>query len=30
MRIGHDEMPLFDFNVRAADALIAYIKSITR
>jgi mono/diheme cytochrome c family protein len=30
MRIGHDDMPLFDFNVRAADALIAYIKSITR
>jgi mono/diheme cytochrome c family protein len=29
MRIGHDEMPLFDFDVRSADALIAYIKSIS-
>lgn len=28
MRIGHDEMPLFDFDIRSADALIAYIKSI--
>ena len=28
MRVGHDEMPLFDFDVRSADALIAYIKSI--
>ena len=29
MRVGHDEMPLFDFDVRAADALIAYIESIS-
>ena len=29
MRVGHDEMPLFDFDVRYADALIAYIKSIS-
>lgn len=29
MRVGHDEMPLFDFDVRATDALIAYIKSVT-
>lgn len=29
MRIGHDEMPLFDFDVRSADALIAYIESIS-
>lgn len=29
MRIGHDEMPLFDFDIRSADALIAYIKSIS-
>lgn len=29
MRVGHDEMPLFDFDVRSADALIAYIKSIS-
>ncbi len=29
MRVGHDEMPLFDFNVQAADALIAYIATIS-
>jgi mono/diheme cytochrome c family protein len=29
MRVGHDEMPLFDFDVRSADALVAYIKSIS-
>lgn len=29
MRVGHDEMPLFDFDVRAADSLIAYIVSIS-
>jgi mono/diheme cytochrome c family protein len=29
MRVGHDEMPLFDFDVRSADTLIAYIKSIS-
>jgi mono/diheme cytochrome c family protein len=29
VRVGHDDMPLFDFNVRAADAVIAYLKSIS-
>ncbi len=29
MRVGHDEMPLFDFDVQAADALIAYIVTIS-
>lgn len=29
MRVGHDDMPLFDFDVRAADALIAYIGTIS-
>lgn len=29
MRVGHDAMPLFDFDVKTADALIAYIKSIS-
>jgi mono/diheme cytochrome c family protein len=29
MRVGHDEMPLFDFDVKSADALIAYLKSIS-
>lgn len=29
MRVGHDEMPLFDFDVRSADALIAFIQSIS-
>lgn len=29
LRIGHDEMPLFDFDIRAADALVAYLKSIS-
>lgn len=29
MRVGHDEMPLFDFDVRSADALVAYIASIS-
>lgn len=28
LRVGHDEMPLFDFDVRAADALVAYLESI--
>lgn len=28
VRMGHDNMPLFDFDVRSADQLIAYIKSI--
>jgi mono/diheme cytochrome c family protein len=28
MRVGHNEMPLFNFDVRSADALIAYLRSI--
>lgn len=28
LQVGHDEMPLFDFDVRGADALIAYLESI--
>lgn len=28
VRVGHDDMPRFDFNVLAADSLIAYLKSI--
>ncbi len=30
VRVGHDEMPHFDFAVREADALIAYLKAIER
>ena len=30
VRVGHDEMPFFDFDIAAADALIAYLKSIDR
>lgn len=30
IRVGHDDMPHFDFDVRSADALIAYLKSIDR
>ena len=30
IRIGHDDMPLFDFNVIGADSLIAYLKSIAQ
>ena len=30
VRVGHDEMPQFDFDVRSADALVAYLKSIDR
>lgn len=30
IRVGHDEMPRFDFNIMATDALIAYLKSIER
>lgn len=30
IRVGHDDMPFFDFNIAAADALIAYLKSIDR
>ena len=29
IRLGHDDMPLFDFNVIAADSLIAYLESIS-
>ncbi len=29
MRVGHDDMPLFDFDVRTADTLIAYIGAIS-
>jgi mono/diheme cytochrome c family protein len=28
MKVGHDEMPQFDFDVQGADALIAYLRSI--
>jgi mono/diheme cytochrome c family protein len=28
IKLGHQDMPQFDFNVIAADALIAYLKSI--
>jgi mono/diheme cytochrome c family protein len=28
VRMGHDNMPLFDFDVRAADALIAYLETL--
>ena len=28
VKLGHEDMPLFDFNVIAADALIAYLKSL--
>jgi mono/diheme cytochrome c family protein len=28
IKLGHEDMPLFDFNVIAADALIAYLTSI--
>jgi mono/diheme cytochrome c family protein len=30
IRVGHDDMPHFDFNIIATDALIAYLKSIER
>lgn len=29
MRVGHDEMPRFDFDIRAADALVAYLGTIS-
>ncbi|MDP3739254.1 MAG: cytochrome c [Hyphomonadaceae bacterium] len=29
MRVGHDDMPLFDLDVRTADTLIAYIGTIS-
>ena len=28
IRVGHADMPLFDFNVIGADALLAYLRSI--
>ena len=28
MRLGHDSMPLFDFDIRSTDVLMAYLKSI--
>lgn len=28
IRVGHDEMPEFSFPVTAADALVAYLKSV--
>src|SRR5262245_3371552 len=28
IKLGHQDMPQFDFNVIAADALIAYLRSI--
>lgn len=30
IRVGHDEMPEFDFTVTAADALVAYLQSLKR
>lgn len=30
VRLGHQDMPQFDFNVIAADALVAYLGSIRR
>ncbi len=29
MKVGHDGMPQFDFDVRSTDALIAYLRSIS-
>jgi len=28
IKLGHQDMPQFDFNVIAADALIAYLRSV--
>ena len=28
IRVGHQDMPEFDFDVRTADALIAYLQSL--
>ena len=28
MRLGHDDMPLFDFDIRSTDALMAYLRSL--
>lgn len=30
IRVGHDSMPHFDFDIRETDALIAYLKSISQ
>ena len=30
VRVGHGDMPLFDFNVIAADSLIAYLERIEK
>lgn len=29
MRVGHDSMPTFDFDIRSADALIAFLSSLS-
>ena len=29
MRVGHDDMPLFDFDIQTTDDLLAYIASIS-
>lgn len=29
MKVGHDGMPQFDFDVRSTDALIAYLRNIS-
>ncbi len=28
IRVGHDQMPVFDLDIRTTDALVAYIKSL--
>jgi mono/diheme cytochrome c family protein len=28
IRVGHDQMPIFDLDIRTTDALVAYIKSL--
>jgi mono/diheme cytochrome c family protein len=28
VKLGHEDMPAFDFNVAAADALVAYLKAL--
>jgi len=28
VRVGHDDMPRFDFNIIAADAVVAYLREI--
>lgn len=29
VKVGHEDMPTFDFNVLAADALVAYLRSLS-